>query len=175
MVLQIMVDPVLFFHFWRHLSLLRKLQSLWWKKNDGASDSDSIINSGTRLCVNASLFRRNEWISIMHAGVQVQTVSWSKFNMKAAPFAPFSPSLPLNGSDRGMWPISGNWRSYGDRVSLPGSSIDLGDGGVGWALLHPPPPHSPWRLSADQSAKERSVLSQQLSSGVAGRRSAVKC
>lgn len=65
----------------------------------------------------------------------------AKFSMKAAftcNLVPFYPFLPLNGSDRGMWPINSNWRSYGDRVSLWGSSIDPGDGGATQALLHPP-------------------------------------
>ena len=86
----------------------------------------------------------------------------AKFNMKAAcncTVVPFYPLLPLNGSDRGMWPVNSNWRSYGDWVSLRGSSIDPRDGKAGQAALHP----SQLLLSAAQAAKEHSVLSQELS------------
>lgn len=136
--------------FWRHLSFVRKLPSLCWKRNYHAFDCDHdtmvpwLIQAHGSVCKCVFILVKVVNINNAHRGLSSDCLL-AKFNMKAAftccricNLVLFHPFLPLNGSDRGMWPINSNWRSYGDWVSLWGSSIDPRGGGAGQAVLQPP-------------------------------------
>lgn len=140
-----MVDPVAFFHS-------GDIYHFW--ENCQVCDDRGIIVPLTvnpwliqaHGSVGKCLFLLVKVVNInnAHRGLSSDCLL-AKFNIKAAftcyricNLLPFYPFLPLNGSDRGMWPINSNWRSYGDWVSLWGSSIDLGEAGAEQAVLHPP-------------------------------------